>query len=190
MPGAAALLRGGSQVERRDNSNRKGALYNCRSDAYTSRQTGRPPPHAESLEMLGETSSQLPRTEGLTPTAARALELFERDARRSYGDDLLKIVLFGSRARGDAGPDSDIDVAVVLKDIRDRGSERNRLADIAYDAITETYVDVQALPISGEEWEHPDVHRNPALIRAIKRDGVVLEGRNDQQKPQQSSQIR
>ncbi|SIO36970.1 Nucleotidyltransferase domain-containing protein [Bradyrhizobium erythrophlei] len=140
--------------------------------------------------MIAEASVQLPRTEGLTPAAATALELFERDARRSYGDDFLKIVLFGSRARGDAGPDSDVDVAVVLKDIRDRAAERDRLADIAYDAITETYVEVQAVPISGDEWEHPDTHRNPALIRAIKRDGMILEGRNDQQNSQQSCPVR
>lgn len=141
-------------------------------------------------DMIAESSLQLPPTEGLTPTAARALELFERDARRSYGDDILKIVLFGSRARGDARPESDVDVAVVLKDIRDRAAERNRLADIAYDAIAETYVEVQAVPISGDEWEHPDIHRNPALIRAIKRDGMVLESQNDQQNSQQSCPVR
>lgn len=82
---------------------------------------------------------------GFDATAARAFELFERDARRSYGDDILKIVLFGSRARDDARPESDVDVAVVLKDIRDRAAERDRLADIAYDAIVETYVEVQAV---------------------------------------------
>src|ERR1700738_1157836 len=140
--------------------------------------------------MSAEASLQWPGTEGLTPTAARALELFERDARRSYGDDILKIVLFGSRARGDARPESGVDVAVVRKGIRDRTAERNRLADIAYDAIAETYVEVQAVPISGDEWEHPDIHRNPALIRAIKRDGMVLESQNDQQNSQQSCPVR
>jgi hypothetical protein len=57
-------------------------------------------------------------------------------------------------------------------------------------AIAETYVEVQAVPISGDEWEHPDIHRNPALIRAIKRDGMVLESQNDQQNSQQSCPVR
>ncbi len=139
--------------------------------------------------MTVETSSQQSRTEGLTPAAMRALEIFERDTRRSYGDDLLKIVLFGSRARGDARPESDVDVAVVLKDIRDRRTDRDRLADLAYEAIVETYVDVQALPISRDEWEHPELHRNPDLIRAIKRDGRSIESRNDQRDHQQSRSL-
>ena len=41
--------------------------------------------------------------------------------------DPVKIVLFGSRARGDAGPDSDFDFLVVERDPRDRHAEMVRL---------------------------------------------------------------
>ncbi len=34
----------------------------------------------------------------------------------TYRDQLIAIVLFGSQARGDATPDSDFDVLIVLKD--------------------------------------------------------------------------
>jgi len=34
----------------------------------------------------------------------------------TYSDQLIAIVLFGSQARGDATPDSDFDVLIVLKD--------------------------------------------------------------------------
>jgi predicted nucleotidyltransferase len=103
--------------------------------------------------MTTETSFQSIQPEAFSPAAKRALEIFERDARLSYGEDLLKIVLFGGRARGDARPESDVDVAVVLKLIRDRRADRDRLADIAYEAIVETGVDLHAIPISQEEWE-------------------------------------
>ena len=33
----------------------------------------------------------------------------------TYHDRLIALVLFGSQARGDANPDSDIDILVVLK---------------------------------------------------------------------------
>jgi predicted nucleotidyltransferase len=34
----------------------------------------------------------------------------------TYRDRLIALILFGSQARGDANPDSDIDILVVLKD--------------------------------------------------------------------------
>jgi uncharacterized protein len=114
--------------------------------------------------------------DNLDPAAAKAVEIFRRQTRSVYGDGLLKIVLFGSRARGDAGPDSDVDLAVVLRSLSDRAAERNKLADIAYDAIVETSLGIQAITISEDEWEHPDRRRNPDLIRAIRRDGVVVDG--------------
>jgi hypothetical protein len=40
-------------------------------------------------------------------------------------------------------------------------------------------MDIQTVPISTDEWEHPEHHTNPALIRAIKRDGVIVEARHD-----------
>ncbi|MBF0563487.1 MAG: nucleotidyltransferase domain-containing protein, partial [Alphaproteobacteria bacterium] len=46
-----------------------------------------------------------------------------------YGERIERVVLFGSRARGDARSDSDYDVAVFLKSLPDRGEELNRLAD-------------------------------------------------------------
>ncbi|MGV0026319.1 nucleotidyltransferase domain-containing protein [Phormidesmis priestleyi] len=33
-----------------------------------------------------------------------------------YGDRLIRVVLYGSQARGDARPDSDIDVLVILRE--------------------------------------------------------------------------
>jgi predicted nucleotidyltransferase len=91
----------------------------------------------------------------------------------------VQLVLFGSRSRGEARSDSDIDVAVVLRELRDRRADRDRLADLAYDAIVETSMDIQTVPVSLDEWEHPEHHTNPALIRAIKRDGVIVEARHD-----------
>lgn len=53
-----------------------------------------------------------------TTTAAELIpELVERIVRHC---DPLEIVLFGSHARGDARPDSDIDLLVVLPRIDDR----------------------------------------------------------------------
>ena len=52
-----------------------------------------------------------------------------------YGDRLERVVLYGSRARGDAHEESDYDVAVFLRDMPDRIAELYRLADLATDIL-------------------------------------------------------
>src|SRR6266478_1187868 len=63
-----------------------------------------------------------------------------------YGDRLERVVLFGSRARGDAKRDSDYDVAVFLRDMADRFAEMNRLADLTTDILDETGEFIHAMP--------------------------------------------
>ena len=70
-----------------------------------------------------------------------------------YGDNIDRIVLFGSRARGDAREDSDYDVAVFLKDLPDRWEEMGRLADLRVDLIDETGVFFDLLPFQAEGYE-------------------------------------
>jgi predicted nucleotidyltransferase len=56
----------------------------------------------------------------MSTTTATTLDPILKDFRdalvKLYGPALDRVVLFGSRARGDAKPDSDYDVAVFLKD--------------------------------------------------------------------------
>lgn len=57
-----------------------------------------------------------------------------------YGPNLERIYLFGSRARGDAKPDSDWDVLVVLTDIPDREAaygDAKRFGDEFYNQHSE-----------------------------------------------------
>jgi len=122
---------------------------------------------------------------GVTPSVAAALRTFEAGVRDLYGPHLVKLVLFGSRARADAKADSDIDIVVVLDHIDDRAVERNRLADIAYEAIVEHSLEIQAWPIARAEWLDPTQHRNPELVRAMKRDGLELNSIYDPRLPAQ-----
>ena len=41
---------------------------------------------------------------------------FKRELNRVYGDRLKGVFLYGSRARGEADPESDVDVFIVLDD--------------------------------------------------------------------------
>ncbi|MBV5347741.1 nucleotidyltransferase domain-containing protein, partial [bacterium] len=55
-----------------------------------------------------------------------------------YGERIERVVLYGSRARGDARPDSDYDVAVFLEDLDNRWAEADRIALAASNITTET----------------------------------------------------
>ncbi len=52
----------------------------------------------------------------LDATIATAARLFLERLPLRY--ELIEILLYGSRARGDHGPDSDVDIALVLKGAR------------------------------------------------------------------------
>ena len=106
----------------------------------------------------------------------RAVRDFAREVRRSYGDRVKGMYLFGSRARGDHTAESDADVAVVLADGDWRAwDEKMRLADIEYDIIVDTGIEPQGWPVSESEWRNPDLHDNPPLVRAMRRDAKRIE---------------
>ena len=87
-----------------------------------------------------------------------------------YGERLERAVLFGSRARGDAGKDSDYDVAVFLTDMPDRAVELNRLADLGTDILYDTGELVHAMPYLAGTYHDP---RMP-LMHEIRREGLDL----------------
>jgi predicted nucleotidyltransferase len=89
--------------------------------------------------------------------------------------DLAGAVLFGSRARRSHRPDSDADIAVLLRGPSQPFLDTKLdLADIAFEVLLDTGVLIQPLPIWEDEWEHPEHHRAPALIRNVHREGVRL----------------
>jgi len=86
-----------------------------------------------------------------------------------YGPVLDRVVLFGSRARGDAGPESDYDLAVFLKHMDNRRAEANRLADLKVRFIDDTGAFIDAKAFRAEEY----AKRSP-LMHEIRRDGITL----------------
>ncbi len=94
---------------------------------------------------------------------------FRAAVRGIYGERIERIVLFGSRARGEARPDSDYDIAVFLRDMSDRGQDMNRLADIGTDILYEAGRVVHAMPYRADGYGE----RTP-LMQQIRQDGVEL----------------
>ena len=99
-----------------------------------------------------------------------ALNRFRAAVAEIYGDRLERVVLFGSRARGDARPDSDYDVAVFLRDLSDRFAELDRLADLSTAILDETGEFIHAMPYRAGFYND---QRMP-LMHQIRAEGIDL----------------
>lgn len=106
----------------------------------------------------------------------QAMRRFTAEISRREGNRYAGAVLFGSRARGQARDDSDVDVAVILKGSSDGAFLRTKLAmaDVAYDVLLDTGVYIQPLPLWEDEWRQPERHPNPRLVENIRREGIPL----------------
>jgi predicted nucleotidyltransferase len=87
-----------------------------------------------------------------------------------YGPRLERVMLYGSRARGDAREDSDYDVAVFLRDMPDRVAELYRLADLSSAILDETGAFIHAMAYPAGFYNDP---RMP-LMYTIRAEGIDL----------------
>jgi len=107
-----------------------------------------------------------------SPRANPILAKFRAALSEMYRDRLERVVLFGSRARGDAQPDSDYDVAIFLNGMNgpsDRWAELRKLADLRVKFIDETGAFFDAKPYPAGAYRD----RSP-LMHEIRRDGLDL----------------
>ena len=84
-----------------------------------------------------------------------------------YGNRLERVILFGSRARGEARQDSDYDVAVFVRNLEDRWQEIDRIIPVVTDIIDETGAVIRAMPYQAGAYAN-----RTSLMREIRREGV------------------
>lgn len=100
-----------------------------------------------------------------------AVRDFVAQVSKKYADNYRGSYLYGSRARGTARKDSDVDILVLLQKA-DHWSKR-AIIDLAYDEYLETGVDISPLVMSIDEYERQKKIGIP-LITEIERDMVRL----------------
>ncbi len=84
---------------------------------------------------------------------------------------LARLILFGSRARGDAREDSDFDVLVVVDTVID-AEVRRAISDCAWEVGYETNAFIVPVPVSTEEW-NTGLFQKSLLGLAVAREGVA-----------------
>ena len=106
----------------------------------------------------------------LPANAAARLLAFRRDVALALPGAVDDVILFGSRARGDAQADSDNDVAVLLSGgLADDRTIRRRVYDMASDHHFDGTI-IQAVPLNTEELKSVQTE----LATRILAEGVAI----------------
>ena len=111
-------------------------------------------------------------------TLQSILKSLKQDLIQLYGDRLVHLTLFGSQARGDQEPESDIDVLVVLRSQSayrtesrvNVGEEIKRTGKIVADLSLNYDVVITCVFMNDLQYQT----RNNALLRNIRKEGVLL----------------
>lgn len=114
------------------------------------------------------------RSNNLLPQERRALEAFVHRLIQWFADDLLRVVLFGSKARGDFGAESDLDLLVVAHIHPETYREAwSSIADIAWGVELEFGVVLSVIVKSEQDFAKMRRH-GLLLARNIESEGIDL----------------
>ena len=109
------------------------------------------------------------RKHALSKNERLALDRFAEKVKQALGDSLKQMVLFGSRARGDDEPDSDLDILVIVEqetwEVRDAVSLAASRVSLAEGILVSPKV------IGQTRWE---AMRGFNLHQNIQREGLKL----------------
>jgi predicted nucleotidyltransferase len=106
----------------------------------------------------------------LNPQLQMILRTLRQKLAQTLGDQLERVVLYGSRARGEARPDSDIDVLVVVKSDVNYPDLMQRTSAIVADVSLQYDVVISRTFASRAQYE---TAHNPFLIN-VRREGVAV----------------
>ena len=106
-------------------------------------------------------------------TMQSLIEQYIAEIKKIYGTHLCKVILFGSYARGDFRPDSDVDIMILLdmSDV-DLKAYSQQLSYMTYDFNLDNDLDIKPIAKSEEHFRKWVV--NYPFYANINEEGVVL----------------
>jgi predicted nucleotidyltransferase len=99
---------------------------------------------------------------------ARILKELREGLSKLLGEHLEAVYLYGSQARGDARPDSDIDVLVVLRGEFDFSEMHNRTIDLVAALSLENDAVITCVFVTKAQYEH---EVSPFLLN-VRREAI------------------
>src|SRR3990172_2382411 len=107
----------------------------------------------------------------LSPNERLGVDALVEALKREAGGQILLVAMFGSKARGDAGEDSDVDILIVAdadpRQIEGRISKSSSELSLEHNLINNKFI------LSRENWADY-ARRRAAFWQNIQRDGVLL----------------
>jgi predicted nucleotidyltransferase len=100
-------------------------------------------------------------------TLDHILTEFKGALTQHYGERMAQLVCYGSVARGEAGPESDVDLALILKGDVHPSGEIDRVVDLLADFNLRHGVLISLMPVDQETWEKAE----GPFWRNIRREG-------------------
>ena len=101
-------------------------------------------------------------------TITPVLQEIKRSLHELYGDRLVRLILFGSHARGEGNPESDIDLLAVLKSPVSQVQEISYTSELCVKILLDYDELVSIIPMSEDRFNAKSI----ALLRNIKREGI------------------
>ncbi len=107
----------------------------------------------------------------LTSKERKALENFTHILRNKFGDQILEIIIFGSKARGNSQKSSDIDIMVIISNNDWRIVDQIRNIGYDLDENIDYRFSIQVVPESHVKYlkDH-----NFQFIRNVEKEGIVI----------------
>jgi predicted nucleotidyltransferase len=115
--------------------------------------------------------SPLDQVLSLTDNERAALADYLARLRETCGNRVLRVVLFGSKARGDSEPESDIDLFIVLQG--ELNGLKKTLVDLSYKISLNHGVVLSDLVVSERRYRWMSQHGEPMLVE-VEREGIEL----------------
>ncbi len=107
----------------------------------------------------------------LHPEEQTWLDEYRKALGERYPGAVLRMVIYGSKARGDARENSDLDVLIIVRN--EATALKIPLRCIGYDLATESYAVPSIMAYTQAEWDRLEALRS-AYRESVERDGITV----------------
>lgn len=100
-----------------------------------------------------------------------AIQDFCQQVKQKLGENVFAIKLFGSKLRGESTPESDIDIAVIVRELTPELEDK--VLDIAFDVNFNRDVYISPIVVPFQVFEHP-VWRITPFLQNLEKEALLL----------------